>query len=226
MFYFCEILLGLEYLHSMNVLYRDLKPENCLLDAEGHIRLTDFGLSKDNLKASTLFTSFVGTVGYLSPEILMQRGHGLPLDYYCLGCLLYFLLTGSLPHFDGDYKAMAQRRVKGEECKIPSRIPGQAQVLLRGLLAPDPADRLGSNGGAIEIKDSPWLEAVDWALVYRREPQPCFPNFPPVVPQLETARNFSSEYTGQPTPSDLRDLSQGGQRHPNVEGFSPVSEQY
>lgn len=118
MFYFCEILLGLEYLHAQNILYRDLKPENCLLDAGGHIRLTDFGLSKDNLSESKLFTSFVGTVGYLSPEILLQRGHGIPLDYYCLGCLLYFLLTGSLPHYDGDYKRMAQRRVKGEECAM------------------------------------------------------------------------------------------------------------
>ncbi|CAE8636221.1 unnamed protein product, partial [Polarella glacialis] len=104
MFYFCEILLGVEYLHSQQVLYRDLKPENCLLDDDGHIRLTDFGLSKDNLTQSALFTSFVGTAGYLSPEMVARQGHGYPLDYYCLGCLLYCLLTGSLPHYEGDYK--------------------------------------------------------------------------------------------------------------------------
>merc|ERR1719421_2383607 len=152
MFYFCEILLGLEYLHTQNILYRDLKPENCLLDAEGHIRLTDFGLSKDNLTHSALFTSFVGTAGYLSPEMVARQGHGFPLDYYCLGCLLYCLLTGSLPHYEGDYKAMIQRRVKGEPCAFPSWIKPDAQTLLNGLLAPDPEARLGSRRGAIDIK--------------------------------------------------------------------------
>ncbi|CAE7864837.1 RPS6KA, partial [Symbiodinium necroappetens] len=101
------------------VLYRDLKPENCLLDDEGHIRLTDFGLSKDGLTNSAVFTSFVGTAGYLSPEMVARQGHGLPLDYYCLGCLLYCLLTGSLPHYEGDYKAMIQKRVKGDPVQFP-----------------------------------------------------------------------------------------------------------
>eukprot|EP00435_Cladocopium_sp_Y103_P026489 s2461_g6.t1 len=138
-FYFCEILLGLEYLHSQQVLYRDLKPENCLLDDEGHIRLTDFGLSKDNLTHSALFTSFVGTAGYLSPEMVARQGHGLPLDYYCLGCLLYCLLTGSLPHYEGDYKVMIQKRVKGEPVQFPPWVNPDAQDILSGLLQPEPA---------------------------------------------------------------------------------------
>jgi serine/threonine protein kinase len=224
MFYFCEILLGLEYLHSQQVLYRDLKPENCLLDDEGHIRLTDFGLSKDNLTQSKLFTSFVGTAGYLSPEMVARQGHGFPLDYYCLGCLLYCLLTGSLPHYEGDYKAMIQRRVKGEPCAYPPWITGEAQRLLNGLLAPDPCERLGSTG-AMEVKDMPWLHEVDWARVYRREPQPCFPNFPPVKPKGDTAANFASEFTGQRAPQDLHGFSyeQDATAHAAVEGFSQIS---
>lgn len=224
MFYFCEILLGLEYLHSQQVLYRDLKPENCLLDDEGHIRLTDFGLSKDNLTQSALFTSFVGTAGYLSPEMVARQGHGFPLDYYCLGCLLYCLLTGSLPHYEGDYKAMIQRRVKGEPCVFPPWITKEAQDLLTGLLAPDPCERLGSMHGAMEVKDKPWLHEVDWTRVYRREPQPCFPNFPPVKPKLETAANFASEFTGQKAPQDLKGFSKENDAvaHAAVEGFSQI----
>mmetsp|Transcript_106277 Transcript_106277/g.298957 ORF Transcript_106277/g.298957 Transcript_106277/m.298957 type:complete len:534 (-) Transcript_106277:345-1946(-) len=229
MFYFCEILLGLEYLHSQQVLYRDLKPENCLLDDDGHIRLTDFGLSKDNLTQSALFTSFVGTAGYLSPEMVARQGHGFPLDYYCLGCLLYCLLTGSLPHYEGDYKAMIQRRVKGEPCALPPWLSIDVQHLLKGLLAPDPAERLGSKYGAIEVKEHPWLSEVDWTRVYRREPQPCFPNFPPVLPQRETAANFASEFTTQAAPEDLLGFSHekggGPSAHlPPVEGFSQVRE--
>lgn len=232
MFYFCEILLGLEYLHSQQVLYRDLKPENCLLDDDGHIRLTDFGLSKDNLTQSALFTSFVGTAGYLSPEMVARQGHGFPLDYYCLGCLLYCLLTGSLPHYEGDYKAMIQRRIKGEQCAFPPWISMTAQDLLKGLLAPDPTDRIGSQRGAIEVKEHPWLAEVDWTKAYRREEQRCFPNFPPVKPKRDVGANFASEFTAQPAPEDLRgfsrEVAQGESApsystRPPVEGFSQVS---
>lgn len=224
-FYFCEILLGLEYLHSQQILYRDLKPENCLLDDDGHIRLTDFGLSKDNLTQSALFTSFVGTPGYLSPEMVARQGHGFPLDYYCLGCLLYCLLTGSLPHYEGDYKAMIQKRVKGEPCAFPPWISESSKQLLRGLLAPDPNERLGTKRGAMEVKEHVWLSEVDWTRVYRREPQPCFPHFPPVIPKREIAANFASEFTAQATPQDLRGFREGTEGHlpmPPVDGFSQV----
>lgn len=226
MFYFCEILLGLEYLHSQQVLYRDLKPENCLLDLEGHIRLTDFGLSKENLTPTAQFTSFVGTAGYLSPEMVQRQGHGTPLDFYCLGCLLYCLLTGSLPHYEGDYKVMIQRRVKGEQCSFPHWISAEAKNLLQGLLQPDPSKRLGSNRGAIEVKEHPWLREVNWTNVYRREPQSCFPNFPPILPRRDVTTNFSSEFTAQSVPRDLRGLSReakdSAKAHPPVEGFSQI----
>ncbi|CAK0795446.1 unnamed protein product [Prorocentrum cordatum] len=196
MFYFCEILLGLEYLHSQQVLYRDLKPENCLLDMEGHVRLTDFGLSKDEgLTPTARFTSFVGTAGYLSPEMVQRQGHSTPLDFYCLGCLLYCLQTGSLPHYEGDYKVMIQKRIKGEQCAFPHWISTDSKKLMKGLLSPEPSTRLGSQRGAIEVKEHRWLFEVDWAKVYRRESQKCFPNFPPIVPRRDITANFSSEFT-------------------------------
>lgn len=222
MFYFCEILLGLEYLHAQKVLYRDLKPENCLLDAAGHVRLTDFGLSKDSAPDDGAFTSFVGTAGYLSPEMVSRQGHGFPLDFYCLGCLLYCLLTGSPPHYDGDYKVMLQRRVRGEPCTFPGFVPEDVQSLILGLLATNPEDRLGSRGGAVEVKDHPWVADVDWTLVYRREPQPCFPNFPPVTPEPDAVLNFAPEFTSQEAPEHLSSLAgePGAARHSCVDGFS------
>lgn len=202
-FYISEILLGLEYLHEMKILYRDLKPENCLLDAKGHVRLTDFGLSKENLSNSQLFQSFVGTVLYLSPEMIRREGHGKPLDYYCLGCLVYVLLTGTLPHFTGDVKEMCARRAKGEAFEPPRGASRLATDLCEQLLEPDPTKRLGTVGEALAVKEHPWFDQVDFHKVYRKEPQACFPNFPPIDPSQTPDRCFASEFTCEQVPSKL-----------------------
>ena len=156
-FYFCEVLLGLEYLHSRNILYRDLKPENILLDLDGHIRLTDFGLSKEEPPstgtgvAAAEFTSFVGTAGYLSPEMIKREGHGKPLDFYCLGCLLYVMLTGSLPYYQGNWDEMFAKRVTGDYLTFPPWVPEQARDMCNKLLDKNPQTRLGSRRGAREV---------------------------------------------------------------------------
>lgn len=202
-FYICEILLGLEYLHTQGILYRDLKPENCLLDDRGHIRLTDFGLSKENLTQSALFQSFVGTVLYLSPEMIRREGHGLPLDFYCLGCLVYVLLTGKLPHFSGDVHQMCSRRAKGESFEAPRNCSPEAVSVCERLLEADQEIRLGTKGQALEVKEHPWFRQVDWRKVYQKEPQKIFPNFPPIDPRLTPDHNFSSQFTKEPVPSQL-----------------------
>eukprot|EP00927_Polykrikos_kofoidii_P063112 TRINITY_DN5793_c0_g1_i2.p1 TRINITY_DN5793_c0_g1~~TRINITY_DN5793_c0_g1_i2.p1 ORF type:complete len:525 (+),score=92.17 TRINITY_DN5793_c0_g1_i2:94-1668(+) len=201
-FYVSEILLGLEYLHSQGILYRDLKPENCLLDSDGHIRLTDFGLSKENLTESALFQSFVGTALYLSPEMIRREGHGAALDWYCLGCLTYVLLTGMLPHFSGDVQQMLARRSANESFPPPRGGSPIVSDFCKQLLEADPAARLGTDGGALSVKMHPWLDQVDFMRVYRKEGQPIFPNFPPVDPARSRA-NFSSEFTKVPVPSQL-----------------------
>ena len=196
-FYFAEVLLGLEYLHSRNILYRDLKPENVLLDLDGHIRLTDFGLSKEESSSSAekteKFTSFVGTAGYLSPEMIKREGHGKPLDFYCLGCLLYVMLTGSLPYYQGNWDEMFAKRVTGDYLSFPPWVPEQARNMCNRLLEKSPQTRLGSKKGAREVKEHPWVRDMDWEKLFRKKITP------PIDPS-KNGINFSPEFTEKAVP--------------------------
>lgn len=98
--YLAEVLLAIEALHTREVIYRDLKPDNVVLDEDGHAMLTDFGLSKEGIKATDFTKSFCGSVAYLAPEVLCRLGHGRSVDWYLLGVLLYEMLVGIPPYFD------------------------------------------------------------------------------------------------------------------------------
>lgn len=98
-FYFLEIMLGIEYLHGKNIMYRDLKPENILIDINGHVRITDFGLSKDNFGPRDRAKSFCGSPEYMSPDMLGHEDHSRMIDLYSLGALLYEMLTGLPPFY-------------------------------------------------------------------------------------------------------------------------------
>ena len=98
-FYFGEIVLAIEYLHNHNIVYRDLKPENIILDLDGHARLTDFGLSKLNFDKKSRSYSFCGSPEYMSPEMIKGEAHGVGVDLYSLGALLFELLTGLPPNY-------------------------------------------------------------------------------------------------------------------------------
>lgn len=104
-FYFSEILLGVEFMHSKNVVYRDLKPENILVDVDGHIRIADFGLAKIIPKRAKSY-SFCGSPEYMCPEMLAGSGHDRKVDIYCLGALLYEMLTGLPPFYNKDTEVM------------------------------------------------------------------------------------------------------------------------
>ncbi len=111
--YICEVLLALEYLHSKNVMYRDLKPDNIMVDQYGHIKLVDFGLSKLDVDESYSSKSFLGTHAYLAPEILQNRNYGKSVDWYNLGVLLYEFMVGVPPYYSDELEKLYENILSG-----------------------------------------------------------------------------------------------------------------
>ena len=133
-FYAAEIVCALEYLHEKGVVYRDLKPENVLIDNEGHIRLTDFGLSKGGLKDTHGRTeSFCGTPEYLAPEIIRDKDYGYSVDWYSFGLVLYEMLTGINPFKTGEQKSLVDKMndILSKEIPIPKRLSPEVRDLLK-----------------------------------------------------------------------------------------------
>ena len=171
-FYLCEVLLALENLHKRDVIFRDLKPDNVVLDEEGHCKLTDFGLSKEGVSENQYAQSFCGSIAYLAPEMLKKKGHGKAVDWYLLGVLFYEMLVGITPYFTLRKEDIFQNIEHGE-LKIPEFVSNEAATLLRALLERDPKKRLG--GGpkdAQEIKEHPYFKDVDWNQVYNKKLKP------------------------------------------------------
>jgi len=182
-FYAAEIVLGLEELHSLNVVYRDLKPDNVLLDADGHLRISDFGLAVI-LSESNKFqiTGGAGTPGYQAPEILLRQPYGKPADLFSLGITIYEFLERQRPF------------AKPDDCLAPHRVGFHTDVspecksFIRGLLIPDPSKRLGAGPrGFDDIKEHPWFHGLDWVKLNAREISP------PFQPELDRA-NCSADF--------------------------------
>ncbi|KAI9140151.1 kinase-like domain-containing protein [Paraphysoderma sedebokerense] len=190
-FYAAEILLGVMELHRLGIVYRDLKPENILLRTDGHIVLTDFGLSKMFRKApgddgEVRTKTFAGTAEYLAPEILRDEEYGFAVDWWSFGTLVYEMLTGITP-FWADNHAQMYQRVLEDELEFPDDMPLEARDLLSGLLQRDPLKRLGSGPtGAQEIQRHPYFYDLDWNEVYQRKMRP------PYVPKMRSPFDLSN----------------------------------
>ena len=141
-FYFCELLLGLEYLHDNDIVFRDLKPENILVDMEGHLRIADFGLSK-KIPAREKSFSFCGSPEYLSPEMLQSLdGHDRRLDIFCLGILMYEMLTGLPPFYDEDHSRMFHKVMSLHPNFNFSHVSANAKNLMSKMLQKRPCNRI------------------------------------------------------------------------------------
>lgn len=217
-FYLAELALALDHLHSLGVMYRDLKPENILLGADGHISLTDFGLSKESLDDKKAF-SFCGTVEYMAPEVVSRRGHNFAADWWSFGVLMYEMLTGSLP-FQGSNRHETMTQIMKAKLGMPQFLSPEAQSLLRVLFKRNPVNRLGSGeDGVREIQRHEFFASIDWGALYRKEIQP---PFKPAVTRQEDTYYFDSEYTSR-TPRDSPGVPASANAHELFRGFSFVA---
>jgi serine/threonine protein kinase len=167
-FYAAELLLALGHLHKRGIIYRDLKPENVLLDADGHVKLGDFGLAKAGIRHPCEGAiSMCGTPEYMAPEVLAQLGHGFTVDYWGLGMLTYEMMTGLPPWYTTD-RAKLFRRLKSAPLEIPHSFSPAAAQCVSQFLIRDPSRRLGACGirSAMEIE---FFRSINWRALYARQ---------------------------------------------------------
>uniref|UniRef100_A0A672FZV7 non-specific serine/threonine protein kinase n=1 Tax=Salarias fasciatus TaxID=181472 RepID=A0A672FZV7_SALFA len=173
-FYGAEIVSALDYLHSAKIVYRDLKLENLMLDKDGHIKITDFGLCKEGITDTATMKTFCGTPEYLAPEVLEDNDYGRAVDWWGLGVVTYEMMCGRLPFYNQDHEKLFEL-ILMEEIKFPRTLSADAKSLLSGLLIKDPNKRLGGGpDDAKEIMRHSFFGTIDWQDVYDKKLVPPF----------------------------------------------------
>uniref|UniRef100_A0A674NVL7 non-specific serine/threonine protein kinase n=1 Tax=Takifugu rubripes TaxID=31033 RepID=A0A674NVL7_TAKRU len=193
-FYGAEIVSALEYLHSCNVVYRDLKLENLMLDKDGHIKITDFGLCKEGITDGATMKTFCGTPEYLAPEVLEDNDYGRAVDWWGLGVVMYEMMCGRLPFYNQDHERLFEL-ILMEEIRFPKSLAPEGKELLNGLLRKDPKQRLG--GGPDDAKDvmsHRFFTSINWQDVIEKK---LIPPFKPQVMSETDTRYFDEEFTAQ-----------------------------
>ncbi|PAV60678.1 hypothetical protein WR25_14434 isoform C [Diploscapter pachys] len=194
-FYGAEIVLALGYLHSLAIVYRDMKLENLLLDKDGHIKIADFGLCKEEISFGDKTSTFCGTPEYLAPEVLEDNDYGRSVDWWGVGVVMYEMLCGRLPFYSKDHQKLFELIMNGE-LRFPSKLSAEARTLLGGLLVKNPTDRLGGGpDDALEICQQDFFRPIDWEKLYNKEIEP---PYKPIVQSETDTSYFDKEFTTAP----------------------------
>ena len=215
-FYIIELILGIEFLHKNNVIFRDLKPENILMDAEGHIKISDFGLSKILENPKDKAYTLCGTTKYLAPEILKNRGYDKSVDWWSLGCIYYEMLTGKIPFKIKNNKidlSVFEEKINFKENMNPLIID-----LINRLLEINPKKRIGyGENDSKQIKEHKYFSDVDWNKYMNKEIEP------PFIPGFEGEQDlkyFDKIFIDEPVNSNRTTIMSRSNATSEYNGFT------
>jgi len=220
--YSAEIILGLGHLHSLGFVYRDLKPENILVDANGHLKITDFGLVKGKMGPTGTTSTFCGTPEYIAPEILQQLPYTKAVDWWSFGILLFEMLTGLPPFYDENMTKM-YKSIMSDPITFPHYVSANARDLILRLLERNPSQRIGSGERDYEeIKAHPFFSSFNWEDVMNKK---ITPEWVPTLDNELDTKNFDSSFTNESIQGSLErapQLSREAQKE--FVGFTCVQE--